>query len=482
MNILDAIRDEDVFKPFLGDRLQSWSHWMAALRCVYGLPIPSRYDDLILQTTGRTRAGMPPSGFSTCMFLTGRRCGKSKMASVMAAFEAAIVDHSKQLSPGERGVVPVISPTRHQSRICREYMRSIFETDSLRHEVASTDRDGFELKNGIRCECLTGDFRVVRGFSLVAAIIDETAFFGYGEDAKVKSDSELIRAVKPGLITTHGRLICISNPYARKGYCYAQYQRYFGNETGVNLVWNAPSLLMNPTLDVNIIEQARLEDPTAAASEFDAKFREDICAFIPRELVERLVAKGMQERLPRRDIQYYSFVDMSGARSEDATCAIAYRSKNPPKVILAKLIRIAAPYNPTDAVGIIVAELQRYGMTSTVGDNYGAEWVSSAFQSRGIRYIKSDMPKSKLYAELLPRLCAAEIELLDNDLAVSQIASLERRVRAGGVDIIDHPTGQKDDVANAIAGVCQSVNTRRRIVGAYFSSGERELSEGAYHG
>ena len=479
MNILDAVRHPDIFKPFLGDRLRSWSNWMCVLRVIFGLPVPSRYAGLVETCTGRSLAGMPSDGFKTCLLLIGRRGGKSKIAAVAAAFEAVLVDHSKQLSAGERGIVPVISPTRHQSRVVREYLRSIFETDVLRREVVSTDRDGFELKNNIRLETLTGDFRAVRGFSCVAAIIDEAAFFGYGEQVKVKSDLELVRAVKPSLATTNGRLICISTPYAKKGYCHSQHQKYFGNETGANLVWQAATMLMNPTIDPKIIEQARLEDPAAAASEWMAQFREDIQAFIPIELVQRLVAPGMQERLPRREIQYFGFVDMSGARSEDAACCVAYRSKDA-KVVVAKLVRIMAPYNPTDAVGIIAAELQRYGLSSTVGDNYAGEWVSSAFKSRGIRYIKCDMPKSKLYAEMLPRLCAGEIDLLDNDLAVAQIASLERRVRAGGQDVIDHPQGQKDDVANAIAGACQSINIRRRVVGAYFRDEDRRTEPGAY--
>ena len=401
------------------------------------------------------------------------------MASVVGAFEAVCVDHSKQLSPGERGVVPVISPTRHQSRVVREYLKAIFTTDLLAAEVASTDRDGFELTPGIRLDTLTGDFRAVRGLSCVAAIIDEAAFLGYGEDVKVKSDQELVRAVKPSLATTNGRLLCISTPYAKRGYCYAQWQKYYGNETGANLVWQAATMLMNPTLDSRIVEQARLEDP-AAASEWMAQFREDIQAFIPRELVERLVSKGMQERLPRRDLQYYGFVDMAGGRSEDAAAAIAYRSKDPPRAVLAKLVLVRSPFDPNAAVELIATELRRYNITHVLGDAYGAEYTTSAFTSRGIRYIKSDMPKSKVYAELLPRLCAAEIDLLDNDLAVSQISSLERRVRAGGVDIIDHPTGQNDDVANAIAGICQSVHTQRRIVGAFFRDGDRQVESGVY--
>jgi hypothetical protein len=59
-----------------------------------------------------------------------------------------------------------------------------------------------------------------------------------------------------------------------------------------------------------------------------------------------------------------------------------------------------------------------------------------------------------LYLELLPRLGSAELELPDNDLLVDQLAALERRPRSGGRDVVDHPPGGRDDLANAVAGAC----------------------------
>jgi hypothetical protein len=55
--------------------------------------------------------------------------------------------------------------------------------------------------------------------------------------------------------------------------------------------------------------------------------------------------------------------------------------------------------------------------------------------------------------ELLPRLCSGEIELLDNELLIDQLAGLERRTRSGGRDSIDHGPNQHDDLANVVAGV-----------------------------
>ncbi len=76
------------------------------------------------------------------------------------------------------------------------------------------------------------------------------------------------------------------------------------------------------------------------------------------------------------------------------------------------------------------------------------------------RYTKCEQSKGQLYVELLPRLCSGEIELPDDPLLVKQLAALERRTRSGGKDVIDHPPGGHDDLANVIAGVAVVAATK----------------------
>ena len=101
---------------------------------------------------------------------------------------------------------------------------------------------------------------------------------------------------------------------------------------------------------------------------------------------------------------------------------------------------------------MMCAELKRFNIRRVIGDNYAADCVSRAFEGCGIRYMKCAKPKSALYLELLPRLCSAERDLLDNPVCINQLASLERRTRSGGKDSIDHPPNGHDDLANVVAG------------------------------
>lgn len=465
MNIVDAIKDENLLRGFFPGGLDSWRPWLTALRAVYGLPITSHQGRSLVQTATGLEAGfLPRGGFNTALFLTGRRSGKSRIAATIAAFEAVLAGHQAKLSLGERGYIPVISPTKAQSRIVRDYLRAVFSLKMFSGELAGETESGFTLRDGSRIEILSGNFQTVRGYTLLAAVVDEVCFFGY-EESKI-SDTELIRALKPALATTGGKLIAISSPYARKGWAFNQHKRWFGNPAAKTLVWNAPSRLMNSTLSQSIVDEAMQDDMQAAKSEYLAEWRDDVAAYISRETVEALVVKGCQERLarPKSNLEYVAFCDMSGGRMDDAALAIAHTEGR--KVILDLCRRWKPPFDPTRVIGEMAEVLKGYGIKRITGDNYAAEFVAGAFEGNGIRYAKSELAKSQLYTELLPRLCSAEVSLLDIPLLVDQIACLMRRTRAGGKDIIDHPTGGHDDLANAVAGVCQVAATPRPRVGA----------------
>lgn len=464
MNILKAIEDTNLFRPFLGE-LRTWAGWLTALRALYGLSIRSTGPRRLLrECTGRDPSKLPRSGFDTALFLTGRRSGKSRMAAVVGAYEAVLAGHESKLAKGEKGVVAVCAPTRTQGRIVRDYIRAIFETPMLAAEVANETKEGFDLNSGTRIEILTGDFRSVRGFTLLAVIVDEAAFFGFDAESKVRSDTELIRALKPSLATVGGKLIAISTPYAQRGWCFQQHKRYFGNDSGRVLVWNCPSRTMNPTLPQSVVDEALAEDLAAAKAEYLGEFRDDVASFLPREVVEALVISGRRELPPQRSTEYTAFVDLSGGRGDAAALAIAHKVGER-TVVIDKVENYSPPFNPYEVCVKMAETLGRYGLDRVTGDNYSAEFVAQAFRACGISYERSPKPKSQLYLELLPRLCSGEIELLDDPLLVNQIAGLERRTRSGGRDSVDHGPNGHDDLANVVAGVTNDASISKIVVG-----------------
>lgn len=477
MNIIEACKDPNLFRPFLEDQngsIATWSRWFSCLRAVYGLPIGPNASKSIQKLTERDPHAMPAEGFGTALFLTGRRSGKSRTAAVIGAYEAALAGNESKLAKGEKGIVAVIAPTKNQGSIVRNYIRGIFDAPLLATQLVRETKEGFELRNGIEIRIMAGDFRSIRGFTLVCAIVDEIAFFGLDEESKVKSDSELIRAIQPSLATTQGKLIAISSPYARKGWSFKTHANHFGNDKSRTLVVNAPSRTLNPTLPQSVIDQAMQDDPASARSEYFGLFRDDIAAFISREVLEGLVHAGRAFLIPRSQNTYQAFVDMSGGRSDDHALAIGHREGR--KVVIDFCKRYKPGQSPYVVVNDMAEQLGSYGIKRVHGDNYAADWVSKAFQDARIQFIKADRNKSALYLELLPRLGSGEIELLDNETLIDQLANLERCTRSGGRDIVDHPKGGHDDLANAVAGVSCVVSKDRRIVGALRTKDSERLS------
>jgi hypothetical protein len=471
MNIIEAIKDKNLFQPFLQDSngdLLSWYNWFAALRCLYGLKIKKPSDfELIRRCTGRNTALLPTGGFDSALFLTGRRSGKSKISAIVGAFEASLSGREKLLSKGEVGMVAILAPTKKQGRIVKSYLRAIFaETPLLQNEIVNETAEGFLLSNGVLIEILVGDWRAVRGYTLLAAIVDEVCFFGLDSESKVRNDTELITALKPSLVTVKGKLICISSPYAKRGWSYKQYDKNFGNDSAKTLVWNCPSRTMNPSLPQSVVDEALAEDLAAAKSEYLGEFRDDIGAYLPREVIEAVVVRGRKELLPNSSVRYFGFADVSGGRNDDASLAIGHKTEDK-KVVTDCIRRYRPPHNPYQVIGWMVEELRRFGIRQVTGDNYAAEFVKQAFESKGVRYEKSELPKSQLYLEFLPRICSGQVELLDDEFLVNQLASLERRTRSGGKDIVDHPSGGHDDISNVVSGVCSVATKQRRHIGVW---------------
>jgi hypothetical protein len=486
-NIVKAVQDGNLFRSYVtgaeDGSLASWRHWLTFLRALYGLPIPNADEGTVKLCTGRDPAKLSRDGYSECLLLCGRRSGKSKTIALVGAAEAVLSGKEKALSAGEIPMVAILSPTRFQSRIIFSYLKGVFDSSPiLQNEVAEEKKEGFKLTNGVEVAIITGSPQSCRGFSVIAAITDEIAMFGLSEESHVRSDTELVRALRPSLASTGGRLLCVGTPYAAKGYAYLTWKRAYGNDTCDVLCWNAASTLMNPTLSAKVVQRAIDEDPIAANVEYctaPGLFREDVDNFITRAAVEALVIRGRQELPPRQGIHYAAFADVSGGRHDDACLAIAHKEDR--VIVLDCLERYKAPHNPYEVVSEMCDTIRRYGCDRAMGDAYAAEWTRVAFGNHGINYRRASTsvwkegteaknriakPKSILYSELLPRLHSGEVELLDNETLIAQLCSLQRRTRSGARDSIDHPPGGHDDCANVLAGVVDSASQRRMVAGS----------------
>lgn len=171
--------------------------------------------------------------------------------------------------------------------------------------------------------------------------------------------------------------------------------------TPMVLIVQGNSLTLNPTLDEALIAKATSDDPEAAIAEWGGQFRVDISAFLSDSDIDACVDHGRPIELPPRNgIIYQAFVDPSGGRHDAFTVAIGHKDGD--GTIIDVLRGQMPPFDPMQVVGEYAVLLKEYGIREVVGDNYAAAWVEQEFKAAGIRYLRSELPKGRLYVEGLP--------------------------------------------------------------------------------
>lgn len=447
LEILNCCLDKELFRDWFKDTHQ-WRAWFAFLRAMFGLPMKKEHRKIYEQCTSRT--DLSNKWYREGWLVVGRRGGKSRILALIAVYLACFVDWQPYLSPGEEGTIIIIAVDKRQARVIFRYIEAFLTTVPMLKSMIEKHNIGlFELTNNVTIEIHTASFRTVRGYTLIAALLDEIAFFRSEESSN--PDYEILEAIRPGMATMPWSMIlCASSPHARRGVLWEHYDRYFGQKDDQILVWKAPTWYMNPIVPDYVYEQAERRDPAKYMSEYGAEFRTDVERLVTREIVDACTVQGRQELIFRRGQTYVAFVDPSGGSADSFTLAIAHREGD--DFVLDLVRERKPPFSPDDVVNEFVSLCKNYHISFVTGDRYGGEWPRERFRKKGIVYEVSDKNKSEIYLALLPLLNSTQIKLLDNKRLATQLITLERRTTRGGRDIIDHEPGSFDDLINSAAG------------------------------
>jgi hypothetical protein len=314
--------------------------------------------------------------------------------------------------------------------------------------VVNRTADTLQLENGMAIAAYPCRPQAIRGLRARVVVCDELAFFRSTENIPV--DVEMLRAARPCLATTGGRLIVLSSPYSQSGALWNLHRRHYGKDDSTTLIWQASAPQMNPTLPANYIERMREDDPEAYRSEVLGEFRAGVSTFFDADQLAACVVEGRRELGPAESISYTAFVDPSGGSRDAFTLAIAHL--NGQRVTIDCMRAWTPPFNPTGATAEAATLLKSYCCREVTGDRYAGEWPREAFRAHGIEYEVSELDRSGLYMELLPAVNAGMVELLDDAQLLRELRGLERRRGTAGRDRVDHRPGSHDDLANSLAG------------------------------
>jgi hypothetical protein len=421
------------------------------------------------------------------VIIASRASGKTQGTSALGAFLSTCRDWS--CDPGQIPVVLLLAADREQAAVAFRYVLGLMESSPvLSAEIESNSKDRIVLKNGVEIQVATSDFRAVRGRSIVAAICDEMAFWPLTPES-VSPDTEVLTALRPGLARFRGSLlIVISTPYAQQGALYEYDQRFYGQNDPRVLVVKGATRQFNSTFPQDVIDDALLHDPAAAASEYLCQYRTDVAAFIDVALVDSVTRTEPRE-LPRRvatssgtPIAYVAGLDVSGGRGDATGAAVAHLEGD--RVVIDACRRWIAPHDPAAVAAQVFEFFQVYGLEAAVGDQYGAEVTRSLYMGAGITTIASDLVRSDIYLRFLPLLTTGRIQLPPEPTLRVELLSLERRTARSGKDSVDHRPGAHDDLSNAVAlaavTAARSLGSNGEVIATPGYFAERLIEVGDY--
>src|SRR5262249_47365867 len=139
---------------------------------------------------------------------------------------------------GEQGVIMIIACDKQQASVIFNYIVALLEgREDLADMIRSRTSESIGLANGISIECRALSFRSIRGVTVLALLADEICLWRSDESAT--PDREIIRAVRPAMLTAPGSLLlALSSPYGKRGWAWEQFRDHYGVD-GAPLVWRA---------------------------------------------------------------------------------------------------------------------------------------------------------------------------------------------------------------------------------------------------
>ena len=457
MNIIEFVESNQLTPGnFEGD---SWEPMKSVLSAAFALPMTKEQRNKFIELAGERKP--PAKRVRELWVIAGRRSAKTNTAALIAVYLATIGAETdgllNKLKPGERGVVSLIAVDREQAKVLFNYITGVFESCSiLSSMVSKKNTETIDLTNRVSIEVHTNSFKAVRGRTLISAIFDECAF--YRDEKSATPDTELYRAIVPGLATTGGMLIGISSPYAKRGLLYDKWKQHYGKENDVLVVQGA-TRTFNPTISQAIIDEAIADDPGGAQSEWLGLFRDDVSDFLQRDIVEAAGRGNYLELPPNNSEIYFAFVDPAGGGSDEFTLSIGHKEKGKTVIDLVRGRR----GTPAAIVKEYAEVMRGYHISKATSDKYAGQWPVTEFLKHGITVDQSAKPKSQLYGDALSIFNSEQVEIPPDDILFTQLCSLERRTSRSGADSIDHPPGGHDDRANAVCGLLSLTNGKHFI-------------------
>jgi hypothetical protein len=284
-------------------------------------------------------------------------------------------------------------------------------------------------------------------------------------EGSADADVEVLASVRRGTVAFKApRILKVSAPWLQAGVLWDDHERAFGKDDADLLVLHGTSAYLNPAIEPSRLAQAQRRDPERYAREYLAEFASDSAsAFLPGQAISDAVARGRLELPAVSGVHYIGAVDVSGGAARENADAFAFsvchaEGKGSETRVVQDVVRSwrasrTVSLNLEHAVQEISALCHTYHVSTLWGDRYASHWVVEAFKRTRIEYRNPDASKldrSGIYREAGPFFTQGRATILDHEATIRELRSLQRKLKAGGREVVDHPQSGHDDHANAL--------------------------------
>lgn len=405
---------------------------------------------------------IPPEARAVVVAVCGARGGKSYILCGLRLLHLALTVPLTSLAPGEQATGLIVAPDLRLARQALRYaLGAAKRAAAIAALIRSESNDGFVLERPdgtVALEALpaTRGGSALRGRSLVAAVLDEAAFFR-DEDYAI-NDAEIFKAVSPRVMP-EGQVIIASTPWAEGiGLLYSEFNDNHGAPKTA-IAAHAPTLLLRDDAKTRtMVERERERDPDNAAREFDAVFMSAGAGlfFDPSAIdasVDRLAAVPLLHNpacivTVGADFGFRS--DASAlvvARLEDDRCRIADIVELRPKR--------GAPLVPSAVVASFAEVAKRFGSAAVIADRHYEEAIREHLGTHHLRLVPAPdglAGKLETYTRARALIHEGKVRLPNHPRLVAQLKAVTSKPTPGGGLTIASPRrgGAHGDLVSAL--------------------------------
>jgi hypothetical protein len=291
---------------------------------------------------------------------------------------------------------------------------------------------------------------------------DEVAQFGSASTGDAVNVEELLRAAETRLVPG-GQGWMISSPYGPQGLLYELYKAHFG-KPGRVLVIHAPTRALNPvSVSAEMVEAIRLEDPDAAAREYDAAWVDADGAFLDGASIDHAIRTARLEIPPAPSGRYVAAWD-AGTRGNAWTLIIARNVEGSgitPRIEVAVAREWvgskSTPLKPDEVIAEIGPVVRAYGVREVMSDSWSADALGAIARGHGLMVrewrgaTRADRIH-EMYRKVSVLLSQGRINLPPHPVLRNDLKLVRRKATANGVriELPKTPDGRHADFAPAL--------------------------------